>query len=189
MRKHPSEANLALYAGGDLPGWRRWSIERHIAACHECRGNIADFSALRTEARSLTEVPEMAWDRLAAEMQANIRLGLEAGECVTLSRVPGFRVNWRAVAACGSLGMLLLVGFLIEQPAPRVADFKANEPAVLESSGSGIQVKEGEQSMMLLNARARNRDDVNYLASGSAMRARYVDADTGYVTINNVYVQ
>ena len=50
MRKHPSEANLALYAGGDLPGWRRWSIERHIAACHECRRNVSDFSALRTEA-------------------------------------------------------------------------------------------------------------------------------------------
>lgn len=189
MRKHPSEANLALYAGGDVGRWRRWTIARHIAACAECRREVSDFSALRAEARLLAELPEMAWDRLAAEMQANIRLGLEAGECVTPSRAPGIRVNWRAVAACGSLAMLLVVGFLIEQPAPRVADFKAAEPAVLESSGSGIQVKEGEQSMMLLNARARNRDDVDYLASGSAMRARYVDADTGYVTINNVYVQ
>jgi hypothetical protein len=37
---------------------------------------------------------------------------------------------------------------------------------------------------MLLNTRAR---DVNYQATGSTMRARYVDAETGYVTVNNVY--
>jgi hypothetical protein len=30
---------------------------------------------------------------------------------------------------------------------------------------------------------------VDYLASGNAMRARYVDSETGYVTINNVYAQ
>jgi len=39
---------------------------------------------------------------------------------------------------------------------------------------------------MLLNSRAH---DVNVTASGGTMRARYVDADTGNVTINNVYVQ
>ena len=40
--------------------------------------------------------------------------------------------------------------------------------------------------MMLLNPRART---VDYQASGSAMGARYVDSDTGQVTINNVYVE
>jgi hypothetical protein len=57
---------------------------------------------------------------------------------------------------------------------------------VLQTSGAGIQVTEGDQAMMLLNTRGR---DVNYQATGGTMRARYVDAETGYVTVNNVYVQ
>jgi anti-sigma factor RsiW len=187
MTKHPSEANLALYAGGELSRWRRWSVERHVAECAACRDAIAQFSALREQTRAMAELPDVDWDSLAAEMRANIRLGLEAGECVAERSSPqhlGFSL--RGVAACASLAMLLVVSFLIERPAPRVAELKTDEAAVIETSGSGIQVKEGGRAMMLLNARART---VEYQASGSAMGARYVDSDTGQVTINNVYVQ
>ncbi len=129
--------------------------------------------------------------RLAAEMQANIRLGLEAGECVTphprrtasgVQPARGGGVREPGHAAGGGL-------FDRAARAPRGGTSRRLSRRCSKRSGSGIQVKEGEQSMMLLNARARNRDDVDYLASGSAMRARYVDSDTGYVTINNVYVQ
>jgi hypothetical protein len=105
-------------------------------------------------------------------------------------------LNWRALAACASLAALLVVSLLIERPARPVAvALQPSEMAVLQTSGSGIQVTEGEQTMMLLNERAHGSGtkgdgkDVNYLATGSALRARYVDAETGYVTINNVYVQ
>ena len=84
-----------------------------------------------------------------------------------------------------SLAALLVVSLFLERPAPRAAEVAASEP-VLQTSGSGIQVTEGDQVMMLLNTRGR---DVNYQATGSTMRARYVDAETGYVTVNNVYVQ
>src|SRR5579863_10382828 len=80
MRKHPSEANLALFAGGELNRWTRWNIERHVAVCDECRRDISDFSDLRTESTVLADLPEVAWDSMAGEMKANIRLGLEAGE-------------------------------------------------------------------------------------------------------------
>src|ERR1700694_2046354 len=88
VMKHPSEASLALFAGGDLGRLRRGNIERHMAACSECRHDISEFSALRTDAGVLAELPELSWDRLAAEMKANIRLGLEAGECVTEHTAP-----------------------------------------------------------------------------------------------------
>jgi len=195
MSRHPSEASLALYAGGELSRWRRWRIERHVAVCAECRRDVSAFSALREDTRDLAELPEVSWEPMAAEMRANIRLGLEAGECVTPHPAAIVRLNWRALAACASLAALLVVSFLIERPARPVAALEPSEMAVLQTSGSGIQVTEGEQTMMLLNERAHGSGtkgdgkDVNYLATGSALRARYVDAETGYVTINNVYVQ
>jgi anti-sigma factor RsiW len=193
MMKHPSEAVLALFAGGELGNWRRWSVRRHVAACPECRREVSDFSALREEVSAMSQLPDISshqpnisWTKMAAEMRANIRLGLEAGECVSPQR-PAARgiFSVRALAVCGSLA-LLLMAFLLERPTPRVDELKAPEASFLESSGSGIQVKEGGQAMMLLHPRAR---DVSYLASGNAMRARYVDTETGYVTINNVYAQ
>ncbi|MCU1275580.1 MAG: anti-ECFsigma factor, ChrR [Bryobacterales bacterium] len=185
MMKHPSEANLALFAGGELGNLRRWSIARHVAACVECGRDVSEFSALRDEAAELCELPEVSWASLTAEMKANIRLGLEAGECVTQRSLPRFVFSPRALAACVSLAALLVVSLFLERPAPRVADMATSEP-VLETSGSGIQVKDGDQAMMLLNTRGR---DVNYQATGSTMRARYVDAETGYLTVNNVYLQ
>ena len=185
MARHPSEANLALLAGGELSGWRRWSVARHVAGCGQCQRELAEFSGLREEVRVMGEMPEVSWNSLAAEMRANVRLGLEAGECVTEPQSAHGAFSLRALVACGSLAMLLVVGFLIEQPAPRATASKTAE-AVLETNGSGIQVTEGSQSMMLLNAGSR---DVQYQAGGSAMGARYVNSDTGQVTINNVYVQ
>jgi anti-sigma factor RsiW len=186
MNKHASEADLALLAGGELSRWRRWKVERHVADCGQCRSTVAEFGAAREQARGMAELPDVAWDSMAAEMRANIRLGLEAGECVNvrLSRRAGFTL--RGVAACASLAMLLVVSFLIERPTPRAMETKSDDAAVIETSRSGIQVKEGAGAMMLLNARART---VDYQASGSGMGARYVDSDTGQVTINNVYVE
>lgn len=185
MSKHPSEANLALLAGGELSGWRRWNIARHVAGCDQCQHEVAEFSTLREEVRVMAEMPQLSWNSLAAEMRANVRLGLEAGQCVTERPAVHGAFSLRAMVACGSLAMLLVVGFLIEQPAPRAKESKVAE-AVLETNGSGIQVTEGSQSMMLLNVGSR---DVQYQAGGSAMGARYVNSDTGQVTINNVYVQ
>lgn len=185
MARHPSEAHLALAAGGELSEWRRWRIERHAAGCAECRRMLDEFSSVREEVHTSAEMPEISWNGLAAEMRANIRLGLEAGECVTEHAAAHSWLSLRALVACGSLAMLLAVGFLIERPAPRAPEPGTAE-AVLETSGAGIQVTEGSQSMMLLNA---NSHDVQYQATGSAMGARYVNPDTGQVTINNVYVQ
>jgi len=185
MSKHPSEVNLALAAGGELGRWQRWMVARHVAGCAECRRVVDEFGSVREAVRVAVETPEVAWNSLAAEMRANIRLGLEAGECVTQRPAAHGAFSLRALVACASLAMLLTVGFLIERPVPRAAESKAAEP-VLETSGSGIQVTEGSQSMMLLNASSGN---VQYQAGGSTMGARYVNSDTGQVTINNVYVQ
>jgi len=77
--KHPTQATLALHAGGDLGPVARWRTERHIARCERCREEFAAFAEMRDIAADLGEIPEVPWSRLAAEMKANIRLGLAAG--------------------------------------------------------------------------------------------------------------
>jgi anti-sigma factor RsiW len=189
MTKHPSEAELALFAGGDLGTWQRWRVERHVRACAACRREVSEFSELRAAVPGMMELPEISWTKLAVEMKANIRLGLEAGECVSAGQSQGHGIfSVRALAVCGSLA-LLLAAFLLERPVPRIEAVNAAEAPFMESSGAGIQSKAGDQAIMMLNTRARDARNVDYLASGNAMRARYVDNETGYVTINNVYAQ
>ena len=185
MSKHPSEATLALFTGGELGLFARWRVGHHVEECDDCRRQVAGFSELREEVRGAGEVPELDWNGLAAEMKAIIRLGLEAGECVSGRSLPRAIFSLRALAACTSLAALLVVSLLLEQPTPRVEKVKATDATVIEAASDGIQLKQGEQGLILKNGGAR---DVNYLATGATMRARYVDADTGQVTINNVYV-
>ncbi len=189
MNSHPPEDSLALYASGDAGAMAQWRMRRHVSACAECRETVAKYSALRSEIAEGGVPEDVAWNKLAAEMRANIRLGLEAGECVNPSTWTARPVRFfgaRTLAACGSLAVLLVAALWLERPAPRIAQKQDPDQIVLESTSSGIQVTEGGQTLGLLHGRARSIDT---FAGGVAMRARYVDADTGNVTINNVYVQ
>ena len=186
--KHPNQATLALHAGGDL-GWiARWSTERHLAKCPSCRAEVAAFDRMREILTGLADTPEIPWNRLAAEMKANIRLGLAAGECVRsgdkpLRESPLF-TGGRAVVAFASVLALLVTGMVLEHPGPVAPK---DEGQVVQATGNGIQVREGGQALGLLNTGARN---VMYsMNAQGSMRARYVDPETGYVTINTVYAQ
>src|SRR5471030_437473 len=85
---HPNQATLALHAGGDLRLWARWNTERHLSNCDLCRDEVAAFAGVREILPELAEIPEVPWNRLAAEMRANIRLGLAAGECIHAVQAP-----------------------------------------------------------------------------------------------------
>jgi len=179
--RHPNQATLALYAGGDL-GWiARWRTERHLAGCERCRDEVAAFDEIREILPGLAETPEIPWNRLAAEMKANIRLGLAAGECVR-SETPLRESPWftgvRAVVAFASVIALVVAGLALQRPAP------PEDGIVVQANSRGIQVREGRQSLSLLNTGAR---EVTYtVGAQGSMRARYVDPETGYVTINCV---
>ena len=184
--KHPNEATLALHAGGDLGVFARWRTERHLARCAVCRDELAAFAAALEIAPELREIPEIPWQRLSAEMRANIRLGLAAGECVRPNETPLRESRWftgaRAAVAFASMIALVVTGLVLERPAPRHP--AGDNGSVVETTAEGIQVSEGGQAIGLLHSGARN---VTYTVSaGGEMRARYVDPETGYVTINNV---
>jgi len=91
--KHPVPAQIALFAGGDLGRWQRWTMARHIARCPACRHEVQALREATSQLRELTD--EMAdlpnglnWNRLAEEMTGNIRVGLAAGEAIALFDKP-----------------------------------------------------------------------------------------------------
>ncbi len=188
--KHPTESTLALYAGQDLGPFARWRTARHLAACPDCRGEVTAYSALRQETAGLNELPGIAWNRLAAEMKANIRLGLAAGECIRETAPPPLFAGARIAAACASLAILLAAGFWLERPAVKPVAMAVAEvqPGIsLRATENGIEVREGDQAFVLKNGSSEN---VTYSAGAQgSIGARYVDPGTGYVTINTVYVQ
>jgi hypothetical protein len=190
--KHPSQATLALQAGGDLGFFSRWRVERHLTHCERCREELEAYQVTRQILPDLAEIPEIPWNRLAAEMKANIRLGLEAGECVRTPEPALRETRWftgaRAAVALASVVVLLVTGAVLERPAPVNLPGAADEGEglVVQDTGDGIQVRRGGQALRLMNPSQRVLYSPD--AQGS-MRARYVDPETGYVTINNVYAE
>lgn len=191
--KHPSQATLALQAGGDLQYFARWRTERHLRRCDRCREEVEAFETARRIAPDLAETPEISWNRLAADMKANIRLGLAAGECVRsgerpLRETPLF-TGARAIVALASVAALLVTGIVLEHPAPIATG--ADDGMVVQATSNGIQVRKGGQELRLNNPEGLTPDEkVLYApdAQGS-VRARYVDPKTGYVQDNRVYAE
>jgi anti-sigma factor RsiW len=192
---HPDQATLALHAGGDLGPIARWRTNRHIAHCERCREEVASFAGITEILPELAEMPEVPWSGLSAEMKANIRLGLEAGECVRPGEVPlrsSLFSGARAAVALASVAALLVTGLMLEHPAarPNFARFESRlfeSGIVLESTKDGIEVGQGRQALQLRHAGASG---VTYtVGAQGSIGARYLDPKTGYVTINKVYVE
>ena len=84
---HAKETDLALFASGDASLWQRLRLRMHLGRCAQCREVAAAYQAdregLKQEASRMP--PGVDWEHLAAEMTANIRVGLEAGECAQLA--------------------------------------------------------------------------------------------------------
>jgi hypothetical protein len=206
---HPLQSDLALYSTGDLPLWRRPLVRIHLSGCDGCRSWVAAFASDRESIRRLaSEMPQgVNWDRLAAEMSANVRVGLEAGECVA-SRVhkPTLSTGWRVAAASAGVATLLVSAWWLNMPrADSVAlgramqrlaqkgpwhlgdlDLEDRGPTV-QVSASGIQLQQNGGTLGMSQGQERPVN-VTLSVQGSA-RARYIDADTGQVTITGVYAQ
>ena len=67
---HPTEADLALFAGGEAGPLARWRIERHLDRCGSCRDVVADFFHLQSDMGELAEVPQLDWNALARQIKA-----------------------------------------------------------------------------------------------------------------------
>jgi hypothetical protein len=184
--KHPNQAALALYAGGDLGLFARWKVERHLSKCGGCGEEVASFGAVREIVTDLSEIPDVPWNGLAAEMKANIRLGLAAGECVRVGETPlrdrPLFTGVRAAVALASIVTLAVTGLMLE---PHTGE-RVDQHTVLRGIHDGVEVGEGGRAFRLMNTGATN---VTFSVGARSMGARYVDPDTDQVTINSVYVE
>lgn len=191
---HISEQDLALFAGNDLGALGRWRVNRHLRQCAECRseverfGESADLLAVESAA-----VPKGAgWDRLSAEMAANIRLGLTAGRIVDPVTAPSVSSAWRPAAVLASATVLLIAAWWLNVPHVKqhLAAQSTAQPAWLVQRAeleAGIEVTSGKSTLTLLRPRTASAS-VEVSTPGS-LRERYVDDETGQVTINNVYAE
>ena len=75
---HPNEVELTLYAGGDLPFWKRCLTALHVRTCEDCRAAAGRYrNGIKFVQESAQVLPEdLDWDELAREMQANVQVGV-----------------------------------------------------------------------------------------------------------------
>lgn len=181
---HPDESRLALYAGGELGRWRRWRISAHLRECAECRQQVEEFRQWRRWLRESEAMPAAVnWARLAAEMRANIRVGLAAGECVGAA-VEGLR--WRPAALALPVLGLVLAGLLLQVWHPPLRPPAAAQGVVLAATSSGVELRQRGATLAILHP---SGDESSRVAAGDAVRTGYLDRETGYVTISHVYAE
>jgi anti-sigma factor RsiW len=191
--KHPDVSELALAAGGELPFLSRWRMSRHLRACERCRHEVRLFQAASEGLRAGVEATPMGvnWDRLAAEMTANIHVGLEAGECIEPRRLASVRgaadrLGWKPALVFGVMTALVVAGWFLVPQRTRWQQADA-EAMVLQTTPNGIEVKNDRRALTMLHSKSENV--VYTVNTEGEMGARYVDAETGQVTINHVYVE
>jgi hypothetical protein len=181
--KHPGEATLALHAGGDLGRLAQWRVERHLKQCETCLEELAAFQGVRRMVADMSSMPDIPWNRLAAEMQANIRLGLAAGECVRESPSPREFGAWftglRAALAVASLTAVAAAVMVLQRPAP------AMNQMTLRATEDGIQVSQGSETLGMKHGAGIKNVSYSANAQGSIGES-YVDPVTGDVIMTRV---
>jgi hypothetical protein len=199
---HPSAPMLALYSGRDLPWKEMWRLKRHIHNCERCELQVAELRAAKTELRreaqseTLTAFEAIAdWAALEREMIGNIAVGLAAARCIDNVR-RGRSILIKATVLAGLTG-LFVAGWITHIPREQTAhltasmrqiigwDHPAQTGTQLRTTPDGITVRTQGATLTI-----KHPPSAIVLVSGSSsMSARYVDEDSGQVTITKVYAQ
>jgi anti-sigma factor RsiW len=170
--RHPAEHDLALFAGGELGPVARWRIEGHLGGCPACRQVVADFFEMRSRVMDLAEAPHLNWEALSNRIQQ--RAALERAEAPPAMV---WRPAWSAAVA---LLLMVAAGLYVVQQ-------NAGQRPVLDASANAVEWRLGtEQSFTLVNT-TQAPDQVMWRVSSEGASARYLDQETGQITINHVY--
>lgn len=201
--RHPSAARLALLSGGDLSAVKVFLVRRHVKACTACRTYFQDLEAARTElkreaaAQTLTGFEAIAdFAALEREMLGNITVGLAAARCVETVEP---RRSWRKMALMtAGLSALFTVAWWTHVPSDetrqlvgKLERWATGEPnptpaeTLMRSLPDGIAVRSQGTTLTMQHPRSA----IVSAAGGGAIEARFVDEETGRVTISSVYAQ
>jgi len=109
MRCRKAQEYISRSVDGELEGRRAARLERHLAACEECRAFAADLERIASGAAELAapEPSDKVW--------RNIRAGLETGtvkpvmDGASLDRRPLFGLSLPALRYAGAAGLALVL--------------------------------------------------------------------------------
>ncbi len=200
---HPSAEVLALFSTADLPWLHRYKIRRHLSHCEHCDRQVSLFRASSAELKRqaateiLTGFEAVAdWSRLEREMEGNIIVGLAAARCIEKTGKPrGFLIK---VSVASAMALLFILGWATHVSSDQSAllytavrgAFSSHRPheaigPILRSQPDGIVVGSENGSLTLLHPASA----VVSVSGTSSVEARYIDDETGQVTITEVYGQ
>lgn len=203
QQKHPAASQLALLAGGDLAWLPKVMAKHHLRGCDICRHYLEDLQSARAElqreakGRTLTGFEAIAdFAALEREMLGNIAVGLAAARCVETVEV---RRTWRktALMTAGFSALFALAWWThipaeeTRQLASRLERWASGEPApapaatVMRSLPEGITIRSQGATLTMRHPQSA----VVSVAGSGTMEARFVDEETGQVTISSVYGQ
>ncbi len=198
MKTHPRLGQLALLAGGECGLAERLRLGWHVRSCAACARQVEGFRSDRAALRAGVDVlPEdLDWPALEAEMRANIRLGLAAGALVDQPktalrevRADGYAgTGWRLAVVLGSMAFVGFAGWMLRAPQaglPLAPPESAQ--VVLDARPDGLALRKQDSAITLIApSRQPVATTVSWDGGGSA---RFVDSDTGQVTIYDVSAQ
>jgi hypothetical protein len=193
--------SLALYARRDLALRERLRVRWHVARCCDCEQQVLLFESAtgelkrQSQAETLTAFEAVAdWNRLENEMLGNITVGLAAARCI--QKVGRKRAwVWRAAFA-GGLAGLFAAGWVTHVPSESTdrllhalfgarRGLQADASSVVRTKTEGIAVGSNGVELTILHPRTA----VVSLSGNTGLTARYIDEDSGQVTVTNVYGQ
>lgn len=199
---HPAPGTLALFSCGDLPWREMWRLRRHVNRCEQCEQTVAEFRAAKTELRreaqseTLTAFEAIAdWATLEREMLGNIAVGVAAARCI--DKVKRGRSLLIKGAVFAGLTALFVGGWVTHIPKEQTLHLAASlrriagleRPQIsgtqLKTTPDGIAVRTQGATLTIMHPPSA----VISLAGPSSVSARYVDEETGQVTITKVYAQ
>jgi hypothetical protein len=198
---HPNLETLALYSLGDLAWLTRWKLGRHVGRCADCEEQVLQFRSVSAEVKReagnqiLTGFEATTdWARLEREMIGNIAVGVDAARCIEKVGRGRLRVAWGAWVTV-ALAVLFLTGWFTNVPSEQRDHLTASirrsmgievpqiAGAVVRTTPEGIAVRAQGATLTILHPPSA----VISLAGSSSLGARFVDEETGEVTITNVY--
>ena len=137
---HPSEADLALFAGGELGPLARWRIEKHLTGCDRCRETVADFFHLQSEISELSDLPSLDWSALAGRVKLAV-----ADAQSSPRREPRWFTTRPLVVGTGLAMATLLCAFVVIQQFPSFTMSELGEVAKLDDKqDAGADIAEAD---------------------------------------------
>jgi hypothetical protein len=199
---HPSIETLALFSASDLRLAVRWRVRRHVSRCSDCQQHVTQLRAAKVELRreaatqTLTGFEAIAdWGRIEREMLGNIAVGVAAARCI--DNVGRKRALVSRAVLVTALITLFVIGWMTHIPQEQRQHLGESlaqafglrhsvpDGTILRSTPDGITVRAQGATLTILNPNSA----VFSVSGHSGVAARYVDDESGQVTITKVYAQ